>query len=79
MEETRKPSIGQDNAIVSKDLRAIYIKPNGNPEHNPGTQEKTSPGPILSQIGRSWEAIDPGGLQNQRSQPLQHHQGKGRE
>ena len=48
MEETRKPSIGQDNAIVSKDLRAIYIKPNGNPEHNPGTQEKTSPGPILS-------------------------------
>ena len=79
MEETRKPSIGQDNAIVSKDLRAICIKPNGNPEHNPGTQEKTSPGPILSQIGRSWEAIDPGGLQNQRSQPLQHHQGKGRE
>ena len=79
MEEIRKPSIGQDNEIVSKDLRAIYIKPNGNPEHNPGTQEKTSPGPILSEIGRSWEAIDQGDLQNQRSQPLQHHQGKGRE
>ena len=24
-----------------KDLRAIYIKPNGNPEHNPGTQKQT--------------------------------------
>ena len=80
MEETRKPSIGQDTAIVSKRFKKqsksrLY----GNPEHNSGSQEKSSHGPILSVIGRPWEAIDQGDLQNQWSQPLQHHQGKGRE